>query len=155
MISIDHELEDLPLDDKATVHTEDRGMLNTGLLKKWERRIEIGLDGSAGNSQNETFRSTLNLKYEDNDSRIHSETLYYVSKDDKETSENKASSNLTKDWLIKDSKWFFFSFSSLDCRCLNSFFLLLLVNNRFITQLATSRSTKLVYHQVMDMLFIN
>ncbi len=92
----------------------DRGILNTGWLAGWERRLEIGLDGSAGNSQNETFRSTIDLKYEDDKSRWHSETLYYVSADDNETSENKAYSNLTKDWLIKDSKWFYFSFSGID-----------------------------------------
>ena len=47
-------------------------MFHTGLLKGWERRLEIGLDGSAGSSQNETFRSTINLKYADDKSRWHS-----------------------------------------------------------------------------------
>ena len=35
-----------------------------------------------------------------------SKTLYYVSTDENETSENKAYANFLKDWLIKDSKWF-------------------------------------------------
>jgi len=108
--SIHQELEDSSLADLSA----DRGMLNTGWLAGWERRLEIGLDGSAGNSQNETFRSAINLKYEDDKKRWYSETLYYVSADDNETSENKAYSNLTKDWLIKDSKWFYFSFSGID-----------------------------------------
>lgn len=110
--SIHQELEDLPV-DKSTL-TADKGMFHTGLLKGWERRLEIGLDGSAGSSQNETFRSTINLKYADDKSRWHSETLYYMSADDNETSDNKAYTNLMKDWLIKDSKWFYFSFSGID-----------------------------------------
>ena len=110
IVSISQELEDSSLADLSA----DRGMLNTGWLAGWERRLEIGLDGSAGNSQNETFRSAINLKYEDDKSRWHSETLYYVSADDNETSENKAYSNLMMDWLIKDSKLFYFSFSGID-----------------------------------------
>ena len=113
IISIHHELEELPV-DKATFPSDERGIFNTGLLKDWEHRLEIGLDGSAGNSQNETLRSTLNLKYEDENSRMHSQTLYYVSSDENETSENKAYTNFMKDWLLKDSKWFLFSYSALD-----------------------------------------
>jgi putative salt-induced outer membrane protein YdiY len=114
IISIHHEREELPVEDIVTFPTADRGMFYTGLLKGWERRFEFGLDGSAGNSQNETLRSTLNLKYEDDDTRSHFEMLYYVSRDDKESSENKAYANFMKDWLIKDSKWFVFSNSGID-----------------------------------------
>jgi len=110
--SIHQELVDLPV-DKSTL-TADKGVFHTGLLKGWQRRLEIGLDGSAGNSQNETFRSTLDFKYEDDKKRWHSESLYYVSADDNETSEKKAYTNLTRDWLIKDSKWFYFSYSAID-----------------------------------------
>ena len=79
IISIHQEREELPVEDKVTFPTADRGMFYTGLLKGWERRLEFGLDGSAGNSQNETLRSTINLKYADDDTRWHFETLYYVS----------------------------------------------------------------------------
>lgn len=113
IISIHHEREELPV-DKVTFPTADRGMFHTGLLEGWERRLEIGLDGSAGNSQNETLRSTINLKYEDDETRLHFETLYYISRDENETSEKKAYANFLKDWLIKDSKWFFFSNSGID-----------------------------------------
>ncbi len=113
IISISTEQEYLPV-DKVTTTTADRGMFNTGLLKDWERRLEVGLDGSAGTSENTTFRTRIDLKYEDDKSRWHSDSIYYVSADDSVTSENKAYSNLIKDWLIKDSKWFYFSFSGID-----------------------------------------
>ena len=110
IVSINQELED----SSVSKVPADRGMLNTGWFEGWERRLAIGLDGSAGSSENMTFRSTINLKYEDDKSRWHSETLYYVSTDESETSENKAYSSLMKDWLIKDSKWFYYSFSLID-----------------------------------------
>ncbi len=112
IVSINHELEDLSVDKAAT--SADRGMLNTGLLEGWQRRLEIGLDGSAGTSDNTTFRTEIDLKYEDDKSRWHSESIYYVSRDESVTSENKVYSNLIRDWLIKDSKWFYFSFSGID-----------------------------------------
>ncbi|MEE9355822.1 MAG: DUF481 domain-containing protein [Methylococcaceae bacterium] len=114
IVSINHKQEDLPEDKVTATPTADKGMFNTGLLTGWERYLEIGLDGSAGISQSETFRLGLEFKYEDDNDRWRSNTIYYIDRSEGETSENKLNTDLLKDWLIKDSKWFYFSHSGID-----------------------------------------
>ncbi len=114
IVSINHKQEDLPEDKVTATPTADKGMFNTGLLTGWERYLEIGLDGSAGISQSETFRLGLEFKYEDDNDRWRSNTIYYLDRSEHETSENKLNTDLLKDWLIKDSKWFYFSHSGID-----------------------------------------
>ena len=104
--------EKIPEEIVSKAPTTDNGMFGTGLLKDWDRRIGVSLVGSAGSSENYTFRSSINFKYEDDKSRWDSVSVYLLSSDENETSENKAYSNLTKDWLLLDSKHFYFSFTS-------------------------------------------
>jgi putative salt-induced outer membrane protein YdiY len=114
IVSINHKQEDLPEDKVTAIPTADRGMFNTGLLTGWERSIEMGLDGSAGVSQSETLRLGLELKYEDDKDRWRSNTIFYLDRSEHETSEQKTITDLTKDWLLKDSKWFYYSHSGFD-----------------------------------------
>jgi putative salt-induced outer membrane protein YdiY len=114
IVSINHKQEDLPEDKVTATPTVDKGMFNTGLLTDWEHNIEIGLDGSAGVSQDETLRLGLEFQYEDDKDRWHFNTIYDLDRSEHETSENKAYTTLTKDWLLKDSKWFYFSYSGFD-----------------------------------------
>ena len=104
--------EKIPEEIVSKAPTTDKGMFGTGLLKDWDRRIGVSLVGSAGTSENYTFRSSLNFKYEDDKSRWDSTSVYLLSSDENETSENKAYSNLTKDWLLLDSRYFYFSYTS-------------------------------------------
>ena len=114
IVSINHKQEDLPEDKVTATPTADKGMFNTGLLTDWQRRLEIGLNGSAGVTQDETLRVTLDFKYEDDKDRWHANTIYYIDRSEHETSEDKTYTFLTKDWLLKDSKWFYFSFSGFE-----------------------------------------
>ncbi len=114
IVSINHKQEDLPEDKVTATPTADKGMFNTGLLTDWERNIEMGLDGSAGVSQSETLRLALGLKYEDDNDRWNVRSIYYLDRSEHETSENKTTTDLTKDWLIKDSKLFYYVHSGLD-----------------------------------------
>jgi len=114
IVSINHKQEDLPEDKVTATHTADKGMFNTGWLKDWERHLEIGLNGSAGVTQDETLRIGLGLQYEDDKDRWHVNTIYNLDRAEHETTENKMYTSLTKDWLLKDSKWFYFSFSGFD-----------------------------------------
>jgi putative salt-induced outer membrane protein YdiY len=114
IVSINHKQEDLAEDKVTAIPTADRGMFNTGLLTGWERNIEMGLDGSAGVSQSETLRLGLEFKYEDDKDRWRSNTIYYIDRSEGETTEQKTHTDLTKDWLLKDSKWFYFIHSGFD-----------------------------------------
>ncbi len=112
IVSINNKQENLPEDKVTATSNADKGMFGAGLLKDWQRRLGISLVGSSGTSENYTFRSSLNLKYEDDNSRWDSTSIYLLSSDENETSENKAYSNLIRDWLLLDSKHFYFSRSS-------------------------------------------
>jgi putative salt-induced outer membrane protein YdiY len=112
IVSINHKLEILPEDMETATTTADKGMFGTGLLKDWERSLGISLVGSDGTSENYTSRSSLNFKYEDDKSRWESVSIYILSSDENETSENKAYTTLTKDWLLLDSKYFYFSYTN-------------------------------------------
>ena len=105
--------EELPEDEIVDTPKTDKGMLGTGLLKDWERRIGVSLVGSSGTSENYTFRSSLNLKYEDDKSRWNSTSYYLLSSDENETSDNKAYINLTRDWLLLESNFFYFAYTNL------------------------------------------
>ena len=113
IVSISHKQENLPEDKVAATSTTDKGMFGTGLLKDWHRELGISLVGSSGSSENFTFRSSLNFNYEDDKSRWDSKTAYLLSSDENETSENKAYTTLTRDWLVLDAKYFYFSNTNL------------------------------------------
>ena len=104
--------EKIPEEIVSKAPTTDKGMFGTGLLKDWERSFGINLVGSSGTSENYTFRSSLNFKYEDDKSRWDSTSVYLLSSDENETSESKAYSALTKDWLLLDSKFFYFTYTN-------------------------------------------
>ena len=112
IVSINQKQEDLPEDEIIATPKADKGMLGTGLLKDWERRLGISLIGSSGTSENYTFRSSLNFKYEDDKSRWNSASFYLLSSDENETSDNKAYFNLTRDWLLLDSNFFYFAYTN-------------------------------------------
>jgi putative salt-induced outer membrane protein YdiY len=114
IVSINHKQEDLPEDKVTATPTVDKGMFNTGWLKDWERHLEIGLHGSAGVSQDETLRIGSGFQYEDDKDRWHVNTIYYLDRAEHATTENKFNTILIKDWLLKDSKWFYFSYSGFD-----------------------------------------
>ncbi len=109
IVSINHKQENLPEDKEVATSTADKGMFGTGLLKDWSRKLGISLVGSSGSSENYTFRSSLNFNYEDDKSRWDSTSVYLLSSDENETSENKAYTTLTRDWLVLDAKPFYFS----------------------------------------------
>ena len=113
IVSVSHKQENLPEDKVAATSAVDKGMFGTGLLKDWHRQLGISLVGSSGSSENYTFRSSLNFKYEDDKSRWDSTTVYLLSSDEDVTSENKAYSSLTRDWLNLDSKYFYFSYTNI------------------------------------------
>ena len=88
-------------------------------VSPWSGKFDVALSGSSGNSTNQTFRTELDVKHEDDDS-IDDFVLWYrhaVSKvesddgnpatddNDYDTTEGKLFSQLRHEWKLKDSKW--------------------------------------------------
>lgn len=74
--------------------------------RDWQ--FEIGLSGTDGNSQTTNLRLGLISKKEDDHTRSMLKSSYYFSKSEGDTTRNEFSAQLTHDWLLPDSPWFFF-----------------------------------------------
>jgi putative salt-induced outer membrane protein YdiY len=106
------EAEAAAADKAAALEAEraaDDGLFGTGIFKGWNRRLELGLTGAEGNSQNINFRTAFHTDYEDDEDRWIFDTVYRASKSDGTTTENKFYAQLTKDWLFPEEKYFVFA----------------------------------------------
>ena len=96
-----------PDSEKGIVVT-DSGLFGTGFLKDWNRNASLGLNGASGPSNNAGFRGEFKADYEDDEKRWKYNMYYIFASDNHETSENRFTANLLRDWFIKDSNWFYF-----------------------------------------------
>ena len=92
----------------------DEGVLGTGFLKGWNRRLELGLNGAEGNSQNLNFRAGFFADYEDDEDRWLYDMVYRAAKSNGTTTEKKFYAQLTKDWLLPDKDYFYFANGRFD-----------------------------------------
>lgn len=83
-------------------------------LSGWERRIELGLSGSEGNSTAGSFRGKFRAdrKTDLSETRLSLEYVY-ATRDAKATA-NRFSSEIRYDKLMKDSSWRYFARASFD-----------------------------------------
>ncbi|MGB0767770.1 MAG: DUF481 domain-containing protein, partial [Phycisphaeraceae bacterium] len=87
----------------------DGGLFGSGFLKGWNRRLEAGLTGAEGNSQNLNFRTGFFADYEDDEDRWIYAMVYRAATSDGTTTEKRFFAELIKDWLIPDEDYFFFA----------------------------------------------
>jgi putative salt-induced outer membrane protein YdiY len=87
----------------------DRGLLMTGLLKGWERNFQVGIKGSQGNSQNMNINAGIRFKFEDELKRWDVRMLYLLSKNEGEKSQDEFFAQFTRDFLIPDANYFYFT----------------------------------------------
>lgn len=93
----------------------DEGVFGYGFfLKGWNRKVNLGVSGAEGNSQNLNFRASFHGDYEDRDSRWLFDMVYRAAKSDGDTTENQFFAELTKDWLLPDEDYFYFANGRLD-----------------------------------------
>lgn len=83
-------------------------------LTGWERRIELGLAGSEGNSTASSFRGKFRAerKTDLNETRLNLEYVY-ATRDSRVTA-NRFASEIRYDKLMKDSSWRYFARASYD-----------------------------------------
>jgi putative salt-induced outer membrane protein YdiY len=85
------------------------GLFGTGFLRGWKRSIEMGLSGASGNSETKDLRAGVNLGYEDKTRRWKFEARYLFSEQDHDTSQNNFRTILNRDFLLPNSRWFYFA----------------------------------------------
>ena len=84
------------------------GLFGTRFLRGWERHIELGLNGSEGNTDEFDGVARLLGRAEDERRRWKVDLAYFFSTRDNETSEHKGNFELLRDWLRPGSRWFYF-----------------------------------------------
>ncbi len=81
----------------------------TGLFADWQGAFEAGFAASRGNSETLDLRLGLGAKKETDRNRWAADAAYYFSSDQGDTSKNEFTAGLLHDWLIPDSRWFYFA----------------------------------------------
>lgn len=85
------------------------GLFGTRFLRGWQRHIELGLNGSEGNTDEFDGIARLLGRAEDEHRRWKVDLAYFYSTRVNETSEHRANLELLRDWLTPGSRWFGFA----------------------------------------------
>lgn len=91
------------------VTPKDPTIFGIPILPGWERKIELGLDGSEGNSETLNFRAAFMADYEDEEDRWHIGSAFVRQTTDGDATRNDFYAELIKDWLIPGEKHFYFA----------------------------------------------
>lgn len=75
----------------------------------WKASIALGLSGSQGNSETQSFNAHFNASKETPEDRWLVNFAYFLSFNGGERNQNELKADLTKDWLMPESPWFFFA----------------------------------------------
>ena len=104
--------ESAPDDDPAAEAMEDSengGLFGTSLLRGWDKRLELGFSGQAGNSDTADVYLRARADFENERKRWKFDASYYYGQSDGETDENEAAANLRRDWLVPNERHFYFA----------------------------------------------
>ena len=88
---------------------KDNGLLGTRLLTNWQRSLTIGLNGQEGNSDALDFHVAFDANYKNDKKRWDIGTDYNFSEEDGESTQDDLNVHFTRDWLLPDSEWLYFT----------------------------------------------
>lgn len=91
-----------------TPSAEPRGLFGTGLFRGWDMQLTAGINGTAGNSDTVSAVAKFKASFEDAENRWLWDNSYFLTNETGERSQNEFRSELTRDWLIPGSPWFYF-----------------------------------------------
>ncbi len=80
----------------------------------WKTALELGLNGSEGNSQSRNIHAGLLTKQETPELRRSLEMAYDSSETDNATSRDEFFATFNQDWLINESPWYYFAMGRFD-----------------------------------------
>lgn len=87
----------------------DAGVFNTGWLQGWKRLVEVGVNGSEGNTRNMHVHTGTQLKYENDYKRWNIEAAYNSTEDSGETSRSDFFAKFSRDYLTPGDSRFYFT----------------------------------------------
>ena len=86
---------------------QSKSTLDT-FIEDWNSRLALGINGATGNTDQQNYYAKFDTKFEDGRDRWTFNTRWYYTESNGSRTRNQFEANLTKDWLQKDSPWFFF-----------------------------------------------
>ncbi len=86
------------------------GLMGTRLLEGWKRHLAAGVKGEEGNTVTWDFNVSLDLSKEDMEERQSLAAAYYYETTDRKVDKEKGHANYVHDWLMPDSRWFYYSY---------------------------------------------
>ncbi len=89
--------------------SQENWLEQMGLFHGWDHKIEVGLDGSSGNSESFNLRAAYQGDYEDDEKAWHTLARYLRNTSDGDTSTNEFLGSIERIWKLPDSRWFFFA----------------------------------------------
>jgi putative salt-induced outer membrane protein YdiY len=75
----------------------------------WKTSVRFGLAATFGNTDEQTATAGVDSKRETDETRLILDGSYYYSQSDGDRTDNKFTAGVRHDWLLPDSKWFFFA----------------------------------------------
>ncbi len=74
-------------------------------VSKWEHSLEVGIDGSEGNTVDFNARLRFGSSFTNDKIEFNAYALYLYSEENRESTKNRAEVGVRNDWLISDSPW--------------------------------------------------
>jgi len=84
------------------------GLWGTRFLEGWKRKFGAGITGSQGAAETFTLNGRLTGDYEDDGKRWEWDSGYAATLNSGSTDKSQGYADLERNWLLPDSKWFYF-----------------------------------------------
>ena len=86
-----------------------RGWFDTNFMRGWNRSINVGLNGTSGDTNTANLTIGYNFNYADDFKRWRFTGRYFYNNTDDGDDDNNARIDLRRDWLVPESRWFGFA----------------------------------------------
>lgn len=81
---------------------------------EWDTKLNIGLNVAAGNTESVGFASTIVSRRTTESSELTLDAGYFYGSQDGDKNANQFTAGVQHDWLLKNSRWFFFADARYD-----------------------------------------
>lgn len=81
---------------------------------KWKSNVNVTFNGASGNTEESSLRIGGRSRRRTPRTRLNLDVAYYISTADGKRDNNKFTSGIVHDWLIPESRWFFFADGRFD-----------------------------------------
>lgn len=100
--------------EPAIAHVPDTGLLGSGWLMDWRRRLEAGVSGAAGQSSSQQAHVGFTADFENQEVRWQHRTRYFRAESNGQETANSVTASLNLDDLLPDSPRFRFAGGQFD-----------------------------------------